>query len=287
MKLKRLRAKAPMVFKIATAIMALGLSAVFPAGAQDLQPRLVELISPVTVNGITCRYRLDGPLPSSTSVGEFSPWLRMHRHTFDGKLGSYVGQCKSTIGKLPWLTNEVCDNFSEALQQGNCAVVQDVNNIRIDVVRGKQNGRSMPFLNEHMSLQEPRQAIFVSLPGDLWLGMFAGEAESCNNFFALQDVPPVKEVEPPPPPPPVKVVVEPPPPPPQGQWVCVNVPAGQVVHSPVGQHLDGFVLQSKCCCGNDTVVPTFNFNIGSTVDSGSGYSERCFWIQPNQTGESQ
>lgn len=278
MKQKRLRAQAPVVPIIAIAIVVLGLSAAFPAGAQDL-PTLVELAKPVMVSGIACRYRLDGPLPSSTSAGEFSPWLRMHRHTFDGKLGSYVGQCKSTVGKLPWLTNEVCDSFREALQQGNCAVVQGVNNIRIDVVRGKRNGRSMPFLNERMSLQEPRQAIFVSLPGGLWLGMFAGEAESCNNFFALRDVPP---------PPPVKEVEPPLLTPPNGRWVCVNVPAGQVVHSPVGQHLDGFVLRDKCCCGNDTVVPSLNFQLNDTVDAGSGYSERCFWIQPNQpSGETQ
>lgn len=292
MKRKRLRAQAPMVSMITVAIMALGLSAAFPAGAQDLQPTLVELAEPVKVNGIMCRYQLVGPLPTSSTEGKFTPWSRMHPHTFDGKLEAYIKQCESTVGVLPWLTKAVCKDFEAALQQGNCAVVPKVNYFNMDVLRGKRDGRSTAYQNQHMQLEEGRQAIFVNLPGHRWLGMFAGEqGQSCNNFFALEDIPPPPPavVEPPPPPPKAEVVVEPPPPPPpQGQWVCVNVPAGQVVHSPVGQHLDGFVLRDKCCCGNDTVVPSFNFNLGDTVEAGSGYSERCFWIQPNQTsGETQ
>jgi hypothetical protein len=273
MKLKRLRAQALSELKTAFAVVVLGLSAIYPAGAQDLQPTLVELIEPVTVNGIDCRYRLDA-LPSASAKEEFSPWREMHPHTFDGKLSSYVAQCKATTGKPSWLTSRVCEEFGTALAQGNCAVVPDVNDIRLDVVRGKQNGKSMAFLNEHMQLGEPRQAVFVSLPGNLWLGMFAGEpGKSCNNFFALRD-----EL----PPPQVKEVTKPQSSP--GEWVCGNVPVGQVVHSSVGQHLDGFVLPSSC--GNDTYVPSLNTNLNDTVDSGSGYSERCFWV-PNQTGEVQ
>lgn len=269
-------AKVRMVWT-AVAVTVLGLFAVFSVSAQEFQqPRLVQTDGPMTVAGITCRYRLEGRLPSSSAARDFSLWQKMHPHTFEASAESFAAQCRATIGKVPWLTEQVCEDFKLALQQGSCAVVQEVNNIDIDVVRGKRNQQSTAFLGEHMQLQEPRQAIFVSLPGDLWLGMFAGEeGKSCNNFFALQEKP-------------EEVVVPPPlpPPPPQGKWVCVNTIVGQEeVNSSVAQHADAFVLRDGCCCGRDTFVPAYNFRIEGTVQSGSGYSERCHWVESNPTGE--
>jgi hypothetical protein len=251
MKLTRLRAQALAVLKTVSTVVALLLSAVFPADAQD-QSTLVELVKPVTVNGINCRYRLDGILPSSSTTGEFSLWREMHPHTFDGKLSSYVAQCKSTIGKPSWLTSKVCAEFGTALAQGNCAVVPDVNNIRLDVVRGKINGKSTAFLNEHMRLGEPRQAVFVPLPGDLWLGVFAGEpGKSCNNFFALKRNKPLVF------PKPVTKLAIPTPLPepiPPSPSLRVMVHTGAVQASSV-QYLPSVYLES-CCKGCQVYVPS-------------------------------
>lgn len=255
---------------ISVIITSFGLSAAYPAGAQELQPSLVELDQPVKVGDISCRYLLDGPLPSSSTVADFSPWNNMHPHTFNGKSSSFVEQCLSTAGKLPWLTSKVCKDFDLALQQGNCAVVPNVNNINIDTVRGKRNGRSTAFLYEHMQLKESRQAVFVSLPGNLWLGMFAGESgKSCNNFFALKN-------DPPQPLPPVEVVA---PPVPTGKWVCREVQFKDPVRSGTYQHLDGFLLEG-CCCGKDKFIPSNNFYIGDDLKS-SGHTEVCDWVQSN------
>jgi hypothetical protein len=86
------------------------------------------------------------------------------------------------------LTDPVCDSYKENLEAGNCAV-EMVNHVKWDVVRGKEKvtGKSVPYANQHMKLKEPRQTIFVPMPDNIWLGAFAGEEESCNNFAALKE----------------------------------------------------------------------------------------------------
>lgn len=174
-------------------------SPVWAVDAPNFKPKLVAS-TPVTVNNITCRNQLEGVIPTSSTKAKFSPWPRMNPYTFLDGAGSYTAQCKATIGEMPWLTAEVCEDFEQALREGNCAVVKDVNYIDLDVVRGKRGGKSTAFLYEAMRLKEQRQAIFVPV-GDKWLGVFAGEpGKSCNNFFAINTAPPerVKVVYPPP-----------------------------------------------------------------------------------------
>lgn len=224
-------------------VVAFGLFAANPAGAQE-QTKLVKLDHPVKVGDITCHYKLEGPLPSSSSNKHFSPWKNMHPHTFDGKQSSYVEQCKSTIGKKPWLTSKVCKDFGRNLQQGFCAVVPDVNDINLDVLKGKSNGLSSVFLDEHMQLKESRQAVFVSLPGNLWLGIFAGEqGKSCNNFFALKEKPSPPSVIPPPIPQTVTPV-------PRRAMVHTGPVQGSTV-----QYLPSVLLQN-CCPACQIYIPS-------------------------------
>lgn len=170
------------------------------ATATDFRPKLVTAASPTTVNGITCQKQLDGVLPTSASKAKFSPWKVMNPHTFKDGASSYSAQCRSTIGVLPWLTTEVCKDFEQALKEGRCAVVTDVNYIDLDVVRGRRAGKSVAFTNQAMQLGEERWAIFVEVPDQKWLGVFAGQpGKSCNNFFAVDAKPARVKVTIPPP----------------------------------------------------------------------------------------
>ncbi len=167
-----------------------GVPVAYAAAPPSFKPTLVVAAAPVTVNGITCRYQMVGVLPTSTSKAKFTLWQNMNPYTFHDGTGSYVEQCRLTIGELPWLTAKVCEDFEKSLQEGRCAVAKDVNYIDLDVVRGKKDGRSTAFLYEAMQLKEQRQAIFVQLPDQKWVGVFAGQPKkSCNNFFGIDTAP--------------------------------------------------------------------------------------------------
>lgn len=180
------------VWSVVTQVaVSLTLFAALPASAQD-QPTFVELETPVTVNGITCRFRLEGPLPSDNQSEKYSRWGVMHPYRFKGEMSSYVTQSDHSVAKQEWYAEEQAKQFAAALEKGICAVVSGVNHINLGILRGRNlANRSTAYLNQAMDLEEGRQAIFVPLPGNVWAGMFAGEpGKSCNNFFALKYTPP-------------------------------------------------------------------------------------------------
>ncbi len=247
------------------------------------------LVALVSIFGLSVVYASDAQpemslvLPSSPAPGAFSPWKNMHPSTFDLSIEAVKGQCDRALGTEPWLREKHCVLLTMKLEGKQCREVMVPDGTKLDRLLGRVDGgkgKSKPWAKQEKQTGRLDHALLCDLEDGVFAYWFTGDkGKSCNNVAFVHVPPPLvppplssKVVEAPPPPSP--------PPPPSGKWVCVMVPVGQVVQSSVSQHLDGFVIQDKCCCGSDTIVPSFNFNLGDTVNSGSGYAEQCFFQQP-------
>ncbi len=240
--------------------------------------------------GPSVAHAADAPLqaslvfPSSSAPGTFSPWKKMHPSTFDLSIEAVEYQCKRAEPTETWLTPKHCTLLTEMLEAKQCPEVFVPDGVRLDRLLGRVNGgkgKSQPWAKQDKQTGRLDRALLCDLGDGVYSYWFTGDkGKSCNNVAFTYSPPPPPKPAPPPPSIPVEVVPAPPPSP-QGKWVCVNVPIGEVVPSVVGHQLEGFVVRDKCCCGNDLVVRSHNFHLGSTLQS-EGYTEKCFWIEPNQ-----
>jgi hypothetical protein len=235
-------------------------------------------------------------LPSSPAPGAFSPWKKMHPSTFDLSVDAVWEQCERTRTTETWLTPKQCTLLTEKLEAKQCKEVMVPDGTKLDRLLGRVNGgtgKSMPWAKQEKQTGRLDRALLCDLGSGVHSYWFTGQkGKSCNNV-AFVYLPPAKPVVITPLPAPVvppvvkkpEPILEPlptplPPPPPSGQWVCVQVPVGEALQSPVGHHHEGFVLRNECCCDeNPLVVRSHNFHLGSTVQS-AGYAEQCYF-QPN------
>lgn len=205
-------------------------------------------------------------LPSSPAFGAFSPWKKMHPSTFDLSIDALGKQCEKAEPTETWLTLEHCRILVAKLEAKQCRVAMVPDGIRLDRLLGRVDGGKGPskaWAKQEKNTGRLDRALLCDLGGGVHTYWFTGEDTSCNNV-AFVYLPTPTAVAPPPTP--------------QGEWVCVQVPAGETLQSVVGHQLEGFVLQNDCCCGEDLVVRSHNFHLGSTLQS-SGYTEHCFISQ--------
>lgn len=204
-------------------------------------------------------------LPSSTAAGAFSPWRNMHPSTFDLSVEAVREQCLRAVPTEQWLKESHCELLVLHLTEQQCQEVMVPDGTRLDRLLGRVDGgkgKSMPWARQEKQTGRLDRALLCDLGDGVHSYWFTGEAgKSCNNVAFVYN--PLFEQQ---------VVAAPTKP--KGQWVCGGVPVGQAVQNTVSHQLEGYVLRNDCCCSGDLVVPSSNFELGSTVQS-AGYTEQC------------
>lgn len=190
MKLPRLWAQIQTFAATLVAMLVLGLSAAYPAGAQDL------------------------PTSSEPATGN---WTKMQPSSFAGTIKSAYEQCQRNADhdETDILTRQTCQEFRNFLEHGLCEVVMVPDGIVHDFMNGRTNGKSRITRNVKKQIGRNDRAFLCDLGDGVYGYWYTGiRNQSCNNVafsFVKRPAPPPVILPPPvvtpPPPPPKRVMV--------------------------------------------------------------------------------
>lgn len=148
-----------------------GLSAVTPAGAQDL--------------------------PSSATPPK-GVWETMVPSSFQGTIADALRQCKEQAGRNPadQLTVEKCFLMEAQLSAGQCEVVPQVpDGIVCDYLSGLQHGKSHVWQGMEKRLGRTDRALLCDLGDNVYTYWFTGiQGQSCNNICSVIEEPEAGEL---------------------------------------------------------------------------------------------
>lgn len=216
-------------------------------------------------------------------------WTKMKASSFKGDALSAFEQCirAAKVSDKDRLTEEQCQKLIPLIKGGKCPVLKVPDGVVFDYMNGRESGRSRVTRNVEKALGRSDRALICDL-GDLTFAYwFTGEkGKSCENvgivFMAPSTNPPSAILLPPPkasPAPAVPLSVVPAPAGPSGRMVCYRPQFSNPVDSGASQWLNGVQVES-CCCGDGVSVPSFSFNMQSSIQSSGSADEQCEWV-PN------
>ena len=200
-------------------------------------------------------------IPSVIPDAAFSPWLKMHRDSFEGNHDSAVRQCYESVGSVEGLSFLHCDILAEKLAHGECEVKWIPDGEKYRWMRGRVNNN--PALASQLTPNLVKQlgrydrALRCGLGDHIMVDWFTGvKGQSCNNLG---------------------FIYIPPPPTPTAKWVC-----REQKFSDVGSDMDDSLYlssfyQHNCCCGGSQYTPSLYIkSINQNLQS-NGESPTCGW----------